>query len=108
MSAHPCADHPCDHCYCCEVIGICCQKISAEQRARFEADDRAQRDRLHAAIAQEARRTPSLPELVRQDAAHPRALSAATRLGLCPAPAADPLSYDSRKEAVHVLPARSN
>jgi hypothetical protein len=26
--SHPCADHPCDHCYLCDVVGICCQTVA--------------------------------------------------------------------------------
>lgn len=24
MTSHPCAGHSCDHCFSCEVLGICC------------------------------------------------------------------------------------
>ena len=107
MTAHPCADHPCDHCYCCDVIGICCQKISTEQRARLEAGAEAPEDRLRAAIVQAASAVPSLSELVRQTTGQPAALSATVRLHLSAAPAADLLSPDPRKEAIRVLLARS-
>jgi hypothetical protein len=107
--SHPCVDHlaSCDHCYLCDVVGVCCATISPAQRAQLEAGDSAQRERLYAAITQDAGTVPSLPELMRRDARHSRALSAAARLGLDPAPTADPLSHDSRKEALHVIPARS-
>ncbi len=108
MTGHPCADHPCDHCYLCDVVGICCASVASGQpAARLEADDRAQPEGLRAAIAQDAGTVPSLPELVRQDAGSPRVLSAAARLSLRPAPTADPLSHNSRKEAPYVIPARS-
>ena len=38
MSHHPCADHPCDHCYLCDIVGICCQTVP--HAARIQADDR--------------------------------------------------------------------
>jgi hypothetical protein len=24
MTAHPCGNHPCDHCHQCDVLGVCC------------------------------------------------------------------------------------
>jgi hypothetical protein len=106
MSRHPCADHPCDDCAICRA-GICCATLTASQRAQLEAAIQSPVGGLRAAIAEEASTVPSLPELVRGDASAPLALSASARLGLNPAPIADPLSHDSRKEAVHVIPARS-
>jgi hypothetical protein len=108
--SHPCAGHACDHCYCCDVLGVCCATIPAEQRAGLEAGQVAQPDILHAAIVQEAGTVPSLGELVRLDAERSslgELLPAAARLGLLAAPAADPLPIDSRKETVHAIPARS-
>jgi hypothetical protein len=110
MTGHVCSGHACDHCYWCDVLGICCATIPAEQRARLEAGHHAQPDALHAAIVQEAGTVASLGELVRLDAERSSSgalLPAATRLGLLAAPAADPLPFDSRKEPVHVIPARS-
>jgi hypothetical protein len=104
MSPHPCADHPCDHCYWCDVVGICCQTISAEQRAQLQADER-----LRTAIAKEAGNVPSFQELVRLDALRrpgallPPAPSPAGLLG----PAATSMPEDSRKEAIHVLVSRT-
>jgi len=105
MRPHPCAGHPCDHCFTCDVLGVCCASLSSGQRARLEADDQAQPDRLRAAIAQDAGTVPNLPELVRQDAAQPWALSAAARLRLLDVLPADHF-HDSRKEAQHAIPAR--
>jgi hypothetical protein len=104
---HPCSNHlsSCDHCYVCDVLGVCCASLSAKQRARLEASDPARRGRLHEAIARDAQTTQSLPELVRQEALLP---PAAARLGLLAAPPANPLADDSRKEALYVIPARSN
>ena len=110
MTGHPCAGHACDHCYCCDVLNICCATIPAEQRARLEAAQAAQPDVLHAAIVQEAGTVPSLGELVRLDVERSRLgalLPATVRLGLLAVPAADPLPIDSRKEPVHVTPACS-
>lgn len=110
MSSHVCAGHACDHCYLCDVLGICCATIPAEERARLEARRAAPPDVLHATIVQEIGTMPSLSELVRLSAGRSGSsslLPAAARLGLLAAPAADPLPIDSRKETVHVIPARS-
>jgi hypothetical protein len=111
MTGHPCAAHiaSCDHCFCCEVLKVCCASISTEQRAQLEADDRTQRDRLRAAIAKEAGTVPSLGELVRVDAERQRParlLPKPSPLGL-PRATAERIPHDSRKEARHVIPARS-
>ncbi len=106
---HPCASHmaSCDHCYLCDVVGICCATLTASQRAQLEAAIQSPVGGLRVAIAEEASTVPSLPELVRRDVRHPRALSASGRLSLSPAPTADPLSHESRKEPQHALSARS-
>jgi hypothetical protein len=105
---YPCDGHPCDHCYLCDVVGVCCMTVTAGQRAKLEADDRAQRNRdsLHAAL-QEAGTVPTLRELVRLEARrYPAGLIAASRLGLLSAPSADPVP-DSRKEPAHVPVSRT-
>jgi hypothetical protein len=101
---HPCAGHPCDHCYVCDVLHVCCCSISAQQRAQLEAERRQPYAGLVAAIVQKAGAEVGLPELVRRDARH---LPASARLGLLAPRTTDPVSHNSRKEAVHVLPARS-
>jgi len=104
MNPHPCANHiaSCDHCYCCDVLGICCAGLTAGQRARLEASAQAP-DRLRAALTEDAQHVVSLPELVRQEA---QALPAAARLRLLAAPPAASLFPDSsRKEALHDVPA---
>lgn len=104
---HPCADHAasCDHCFVCDGLGICCASLLPAQRALLLASAPAHWDRLRAAIAQDAQTAVSLSELVRSE---PRLLPAATRLGLCAAPAADAVSHHSQKEVdLHVIPARS-
>src|ERR1700729_4363551 len=108
MSPHPCTDHPCDHCYICDVVGVCCMTVTPSQRVRLEAEHRAEPiDRLHAAILQEAGTVPTPPELVRLEARqYPVGLVAASRLGLLKAPLADSVP-DSRKEPPHVSVSRS-
>lgn len=105
---HPCTDHPCDHCYLCDVVSICCMTVTPGQRVRLEAEYRtAPIDRLHAAVLQDAGTVLSLPELVRLEARqYPAGLVAASRLGLLKAPLADPVP-DSRKEPAHVPIPRS-
>ncbi len=102
MSPHPCQGHPCDHCYLCDVVGVCCMTVAPGERARLAAEHRAgPPDQLHAAILRDARTIPSLPELVRLEARQcPAGLVAASRLGLLKAPHAEPI-LNSRKEAAH-------
>lgn len=108
MSPHPCIDHPCDHCYLCDVVGVCCTTVTPSQRARLEAEHRAEPiDRLHAVILQDAGTVPSLPELVRLEARqYPAGLVAASRLGLLKASLIDPV-LNSRKEPAHVAISRT-
>lgn len=38
---HPCADHACDHCYTCDVLGICCStgRVTSAPVADLPDDD---------------------------------------------------------------------
>jgi hypothetical protein len=109
MSAHPCDGHPCDHCFWCDGLGICCQTISPEQRAQLEADDGAQRGQLRAAIVLEAGTVPSLGELVRLDAQRqcPAGVLPTPSPLVLPRSVAERIPNDSRKEAVRVLASRT-
>jgi hypothetical protein len=78
---HACTGHmaSCDHCYLCDVVGVCCMTVETGQRAALEAAHRAgtsfwpgasiARDSL-AAVGTliEASETVSLPELIREEA----------------------------------------
>jgi hypothetical protein len=61
---HPCADHPCDHCYLCDVVGICCQTVRAAAPVASDADDKT----LRRAILAERDSTVSLAELILAEA----------------------------------------
>lgn len=108
MSAHPCADHRCDHCYVCDVLGICCASLSADQRARLEVAAQQPDEALRGAVRLDAGTVPSLGALVRLDAAGLRptrqlgAGASSPVLALPPAVAATS-PIDSRKEAAHVV-----
>lgn len=105
---HPCADHPCDHCYVCDVLGVCCASVSPDQRAQLEANDLAQRERLHLVIVSEAGTVPSLVSLVSADAAQPRlrrSPPAAERV-LLPA-GVQSVPFNARKEALYVAASRT-
>ena len=41
MSHHPCAGHACDHCYTCDVLGICCStgRVATARVAEMPDDD---------------------------------------------------------------------
>jgi hypothetical protein len=97
---HPCSDHPCDHCYTCDVLGICCSTISSGLHALYETGGEIQRDRLHDAMNDETGPPPSLPEMICREAGY---LPTSTRLGLgpAPAPAAWSVAGDAEKEAAY-------
>lgn len=102
---HCCAGHPCDHCYLCDVVGICCMTVSAEQRVRLEAHLRTELDRLRQTLICEAAAKPSLAAQLRGDMQRPPAVGL-----LAPAPLpllADPPILDQRRENVHVLVPRT-
>jgi hypothetical protein len=64
---HPCADHPCDHCYLCDVVGICCQTVRSGAVASISARDPDYS--LRQAILAESRLpSPDLLSLVRVEA----------------------------------------
>jgi hypothetical protein len=102
MTAHPCVGHACDHCYLCDVLGVCCSTVSADQRAQLEAGHEAQSGALHTAVVLEAGTGPSLIELVRLEAEKP---NGAQRL--LPAAPAQAEPIDARKGAVNVVASRT-
>ncbi len=96
--------HPCEGCALQEARDgrVCPAAREVYTLPDVEAQRRA--DILHAAIVQEARPVPALPELVRLDALNHRGeLPVATRLGLLPSPAPGLLAPVHRKEAIRVL-----
>jgi hypothetical protein len=100
--AHPCDGHPCDHCYTCDVLGVCCATVSPGQPRQSEAQARSKR--LHEAIILEARTVPGLTDLIRRDAERerpPKLLPMSSPLGL-PNANAEHIPTDSRKEAIYV------
>jgi hypothetical protein len=107
---HPCTDHTCDHCYLCDVVGVCCGSVSVAQRARLEAEHRKPYTGLAVTIAHEAGSIRSLGELVRADAARQgRGLLAnSSQPELPAAPTAATTPNPSRKEAIRVSIPRTN
>lgn len=100
--SHPCDGHPCDHCYTCDVLGVCCATVSPGQPRQSEAQARS--ERLHEAIIVEAGTVPSLVDLIRLDAERqrpPKLLPMSSPLGL-PNANAERIPTDSRKEAIYV------
>jgi hypothetical protein len=95
---HPCADHPCDHCYLCDVVGICCQTV--RNAASLAAPDR--NTALRQAILAEAVSVVTLAHLIRIEALSvaqaPPLLLPAPPLALpSPAPAPFPLGERIRR-----------
>lgn len=66
---HPCAGHPCDHCYLCDVVGICCQTVPASPQAAINASDGT----LRQAILAERGSVVSLSSLIHVEAEFPSA-----------------------------------
>ena len=65
--SHPCDGHPCDHCYLCDVVGICCMTVSHGATSPVTVPDR----RLHDAIVEAAHSVPGLVQLIHEAPAEP-------------------------------------
>jgi hypothetical protein len=103
MNTHPCDDHPCDHCYLCDVVGVCCTTVTPSQRVGLEAEHRtAPIDRLRAAILADLGRTPGFAELVRLEALQRQPKFPASPPRLLPAAPIASIPHDQQKEAIHV------
>lgn len=61
--SHPCDGHPCDHCYLCDVVGICCMTVAGTAPVAPAITDPD--EALRQAIRIERRTVPSLADLVR-------------------------------------------
>jgi hypothetical protein len=100
----PPAFHPCKGCALQEARDGRVCPAAREVYALPDVEAQRRAAVLHAAIVQEARPVPALPELVRRDAvSRVGLLPVATRLGLLPSPAPGLLAPDHRKEAMRVL-----
>jgi hypothetical protein len=109
LTGHPCADHPCDHCYVCDVLGVCCASISPEQRAQLEAAAQAcDAERFRQAIMAEAGQLVTLANLISAEASRhvPALLPGSSRLALPPGVSSDAIPANSLKEAIYVPVAR--
>jgi hypothetical protein len=106
---HPCDGHVCDHCYICDVVGICCGTLSAEHRTQLEAAANHPADeRLRETVEQDRGTQPSIAELVRREVAPRSQAVLPARLPLAlPASVPVSISDDSRKEPVYVIPPRT-
>lgn len=104
-------NHPCEHCVLQEARdGRVCP---AAREVHGLPDVEAQRHAaaLHAAILADAEGVPGLAELVRRDAIGRRragvlSVPNPSRPALSPSP--NPATHNSAKEAVHVLPSRTD
>lgn len=95
--SHPCDGHACDHCYLCDVVGICCASVPAAGRASHSTsqhlpDVRQHDQRLLDAIVAErqASRTNSFEQQVRAEVL---ALPASARPALPPPSSTRDLSH---------------
>jgi len=110
---HPCADHPCDGCYSCTVLGICCLTQPASgpaQPAPVAADQLADAVRMAAAALPsglERLGWSRLADAVRSSAIHREALPAPSVRNVPELPPSFgwPLPHvHSHQEASHVQP----
>lgn len=64
--SHPCDGHACDHCYLCDVVGVCCATVPSAGAAQASCTDgNAFRD----AVVQEAGDRAGLRQLMQLDSA---------------------------------------
>jgi hypothetical protein len=103
MTSHPCAGHmdQCDHCYTCDVLGVCCQAIGAAQHRSSDAQRPATPSVLHDAIVQDARTATSLSHRIQLGITRPSVPA------LLPGQPAEPLVTEIRKEPVRVIATRT-
>ena len=59
---HPCDGHDCDHCYLCDVVGICCATVPAA--ASSSSADLRPEDTLRQDIRDEAADSIGLSQLI--------------------------------------------
>ena len=103
------ADEVCGGCFLYERRGVCPAARDALDLQNSAAVER-RAERFRQAVAQDAQTVITLAELVRLDAArqHPASLpSVPSPLGL-PKEGTERIPSDSRKEALYVIPARSD
>jgi hypothetical protein len=104
--SHPCDGHACDHCYLCDVVGVCCATVPHPASSSVATAD----DQLHNALVREACSCSSLGDLINQGGNTRRALPPSSGLQLATGqpPAADFLALltPPRLEAEHVLAPR--
>jgi hypothetical protein len=80
--SHPCDGHACDHCYLCDVVGICCATVPNSAIASHPCSHDT---RLHEAVAAEASTTVGFAQLA-QRGSDPRLLPAPSLLALAAGP----------------------
>jgi hypothetical protein len=66
--SHPCDGHPCDHCYTCDVLGVCCMTVGSGASSRSDPAQNLDQ-RLRAALLAERAAHKSLRQLMQVDAA---------------------------------------
>ena len=100
--SHPCDGHACDHCYLCDVVGICCATVpSGPPAVAASCPDTGQ---LRQAVIDETKNLIGLSELLRLELTTPHFEAVPQPAALPPGPPAPDLSFDAHphKEAEHV------
>ena len=104
---HPCADHPCDHCYSCDVLGVCCASApSGRGKPGFQATP-DQNLALHSAVLADIDRHVGLGRQIQLEARREASRGLPERLALPQGPPALTEEYPNRKDA-YVSSSRSS
>jgi hypothetical protein len=101
MSPHCCDGHMCDHCYTCDVLGVCCQTIGATQHRSSDVQP-ATPSVLHDAIVQDAKTATSLSHRIQLGITQPSVAA------LLPGQPAELPATQTRKEPVRVIATRTD
>ena len=106
---HPCDGHSCDHCYLCDVVGVCCSTVSTPA-AGAGSTAASDLEVLRRAIVADSDALAGLGQLIAADGASPasalEALAAAgNQLALPPVMASRPLEQPTKEDS-HVIASR--
>lgn len=103
--SHPCDGHPCDHCYLCDVVGICCMTVARTTPAASAVGHPDSDEPLRQAILAEQRKDkPGLPDLIRAEGSLAKQSSPLLLAAPQPVP---PLPVNQAKELSHEQVARA-
>jgi hypothetical protein len=102
MSPHCCDGHPCDHCYSCDVLGVCCQTMGAAQHRSSDARRPVAPSVLHDAIVRDAKTATSLRHRIQLGTMR------SSVAALLPGQLAEPPATETRKDPIRVIATRTD